>query len=136
MKVIFISGPYAGKYYDHRSYFEISRHILEATEMAAKLAHYGYGFFCPHSHSAHFEVVVPELKPDFWYNLDMHFLKACDAILMLPTWEASKGARAERDWALRYKIPVFYSFEELLKEMPLEEEVWLQSTPLTVRLTS
>ncbi len=122
MKYIYIAGPYTGKHHDHRSYFEIAGNILDAAEMSSKLAKHGYGFFNPHMHSAHFESIVPEVKPPYWYELDMHFLMACDAILMLPSWGRSKGARLERDWAVANSMPVFYTFEELLEGMPPREE--------------
>ena len=119
MIIIYIAGPYMGRHHDYRSYFDIDRNITDAEEMAARLARHSYGFFNPHAHSAHFEVITPEVKPSYWYELDMHFLEGCDAILMLPTWGRSAGARKERDWAVTNGMPVFYSFEELLEKMPV-----------------
>lgn len=118
MLYIYIAGPYTGVTHDYRSFFEISRNILDAGEAAAELARRGYGFFNPHGHSAHFEVITPEVWPSYWYELDLHFLEVCDAILMLPTWERSSGARKERDWAITNDMPVFYSLDELLDGMP------------------
>ena len=115
---VYVAGPYTGRHHDHRSYFEIDRNITDATEMCALLAKHGYAFFNPHSHSAHFESITPEVKPAYWYKLDMHFLRVCDALLMLPTWGRSSGARAERDWAVANGVPVFYSLDELLEKMP------------------
>jgi hypothetical protein len=118
MLFIYISGRYTGDTHDYRSYFQIARHILAATEAAAKLARLGYGFFNPHQHSAHFEVITPEVRPDYWYALDFHFLQHCDGLLLLPGWKESKGARMERDLAESMGIPHFHSIEELVEKMP------------------
>jgi hypothetical protein len=93
---------------------------MAASECARKLAHLKYGFFCPHLHSAHFEVIAPEVKPPFWYELDNHFLEACDALLMLPDWDQSKGAIAERELAINLGLPVFYDIQELVEKFPPE----------------
>lgn len=120
MKYIYIAGRYTGHTHDYRSYFEIHRHITDALEAARQLAYLGYGFFCPHAHSAHFEVIAPEVKPTYWYELDNKFLAACDAILMLPDWEKSKGAVAERELAISLGMPVFYDLQEMVEKFPPE----------------
>jgi len=118
MKYVYIAGKYTGTSHDFRSYFEIERHITDALEAARTLAELGYGFFCPHQHSAHFEVIAPSVLPAYWYELDNHFLLACDAILMLPGWEQSKGATAERNLALDRGIPVFFTIKDLMFFFP------------------
>ena len=114
MKVIYIAGKYTGHYHDHRSYFEIDRNIKAAMEAAAALAQAGVGFFCPHSHCAHFEVITPDVQPAFWYKLDLQFLVICDAILMLEGWQESKGAVNEHYLALRNGLQVFYGIESVI----------------------
>ena len=95
---------------------------MAAVEVAAELARLGYGFFNPHQHSAHFEVITPEVGPDFWYTLDFHFLRYCDALLLLPGWQESKGAVMERDLAESLGMPVYHSIGELLEKMPPDGE--------------
>jgi len=120
MKYIYIAGPYTGKTHDYRSYFEIHRHIIDALEMSREVARLGYGFFCPHQHSAHFEVIAPGIKPDYWYELDLHFMLACDAVLLLHGWRKSKGTREEVRVAHLHGIPVYKSINELLAKMPVD----------------
>lgn len=121
MKYVYIAGPYMGKSHDYRSYFEIERHITDSLEAARELAELGYGFFCPHAHSAHFEVIAPSVLPEYWYKLDNHFLEVCDAILMLPGWISSTGAWAEKALAEHLGLPVFYSVKELMNALPPDE---------------
>lgn len=121
MKYIYIAGRYTGRTHDAESYFEIQHNIAAAAETARKLARLGYGFFCPHQHSAHFGVIAPDIQPDFWYEQDLHFMYDCDALLMLPGWEDSKGAKNERAEAMQTGIPVFYNIWELAEKMPAED---------------
>jgi hypothetical protein len=112
MKYVYVAGPYTGPTHDHKSYFAIDRHIMQAAEAARDLAVAGIGFFCPHTHSAHFEVVAPEVPPSFWYELDIYFMGFCDAILMLPGWQESTGSCKERQIMMGAGKPVFYDIVE------------------------
>lgn len=114
MRVVYIAGPYRGQTHDWKSYFEIDRNITNALEAAARLAQAGVGYFCPHKHSEHMEVITPTVPPEYWIELDIEILSACDAILMLPRWTTSSGATAECDWAKAHGIPVFYLVEDVI----------------------
>jgi hypothetical protein len=115
VKVIYIAGPYMGKTHDYRSYHEIERNIAAAREMAAELVWLGYGFFCPHTHSAHFEVIRPEASLDYWRRLDLRFLDVCDALITLSGWNESDGAREEVRRAREKKLPVFHDIGDLVR---------------------
>ncbi len=94
-KILYISGPYIGQTHDHRSYCQIDAHINQARAAAIWCATNGLHFFCPHLHSAHFEVITPDVPATFWYALDLRFLPLCDGMLLLPGWYESNGARRE-----------------------------------------
>ena len=117
MKIVYIAGPYMGATHDYRSYFEIERNITVAAEAAATLVTHGYGFFCPHLHSAHFEVIVPRAPVEFWRELDCAFLEVCDAMLMVGEWRESKGACHEKRVAEMRGLPVFESLLDLAQEL-------------------
>ncbi len=103
MKIIFIAGPYFG----NGTYEEIEKNIQEAEKFAIALANRGIGFFCFATHTRHFEqkANAPE---KFYKMLDAEILIRCDAVLALPNWQESPGARAEIEIAQFYLIPIFY----------------------------
>ena len=53
-------------------------------------------------------------KPiDHWYEYDLHLLRRCDAILVMPG--ESRGAEAEAALAVEIGMPVFYDEADLFE---------------------
>jgi hypothetical protein len=42
-------------------------------------------------------------------------MEKADAVYMMPGWEHSKGANAERKEAERHGVPIFYKIERLIE---------------------
>jgi hypothetical protein len=107
---VYIAGPYTGSTHDYRSYLQIDDNIAAARFMAARMANAGIPFFCPHLHSAHFEVITPDVPAEYWYELDMFFLEGASAVQLLKGWETSKGVAMElaraRNLKIRYFLPL------------------------------
>ena len=91
LKVVYIAGPYG----DKGGYHAIERNIAQAREAAAWCAENGYGYYCPHLNSAHFEVITPSVPVEFWYAMDLRFIEVSDFMLVLPGWQNSRGTQAE-----------------------------------------
>lgn len=108
--LVYIAGPYSG-----RDYFDIDSHINTAAEMAARLARAGIPYFCPHLNSAHFEVITPDVPPEFWYEMDLIVLRRCQALILLPEYYTSHGSNRELEEAERLHIPAFFTFKDLKK---------------------
>ncbi len=104
MKIVFI----AGSYFSDGDYEKIEENIRNAEKYLIQLANNGIGFFCPHTHTEHFERKA-KAEEKFYRELDMSMLsKIADAVLAIPGWEKSNGAKAEIEWALANNLKVFY----------------------------
>lgn len=115
MKYVFISAPYIGEH-DRTidSYLAIDENIANARKAMIILVNHGFGVFCPHTHSAHFEVITPLVKTSYWVELDLHFLRACNILLRLPGF--SRGADDEVEEATTLDMPVYFDIIELIEK--------------------
>ncbi len=107
MVLCYVAGPFSAK-----TRAGVEENIRRAVLAGIEVARCGAMPVIPHANTAHpeFEVVQPYT---FWIEGTMALLLACSVVLMVPGWEASSGARGERDEALRHGMPVFYSVAEL-----------------------
>lgn len=104
MKIIFIAGPY----FSDGDHEKIERNIRNAEKFQIALANRGIGFFCSHNHTEHFEqkAKAPE---KFYKELDMMILqRAADAMIAIPDWEDSPGAKNEVAWAKENNFKIFF----------------------------
>lgn len=104
MQLVFIAGPYFGD----GKYETIERNIQDAEKVAIELANRQVPFFCAHLHTRHFEVKA-EAPESFYHALDAAMLeRAANAVVALPRWRESGGARREIAWAEANSVRVFY----------------------------
>jgi hypothetical protein len=90
----------------------VERNIRAAEDVAIEVARAGYMPVCPHSNTSRpeFEEVQPY---EFWIAGTMALLERCDALVTVPGWEESKGARGEVARMLQLGRPVAHSVAEL-----------------------
>lgn len=94
----------AGKYTDETS-AQIEQHILAAKEIAIKCANNNIKFFCPHTHTAHFEEYSQNTSWQYYMDLCHPILReVCNTIVMVPNWRDSKGAKYELELAETYGL--------------------------------
>ena len=104
--ILYLSGPYSAGH--GRS---VTDNIAVARRYAVAAAKAGWMPFTPHLNTAGFEIDCPEISHEEWLDGDLAILRllprARAAVLLLPGWEQSKGARLERDWAILLNLEVF-----------------------------
>lgn len=99
VKVIYIAGPYRAP-----NAWEIELNIRAAETVALEVWRLGAAAICPHTNTRFFQGAAPD---DVWLDGDLAILAKCDGLLLLPTYERSVGARAERDYAIELGLPTF-----------------------------
>lgn len=107
MKLVYIAGPFTAK--DRAG---VEANILRAALLGVEVARLGAMPVVPHANTAlpEYEHVQPY---EFWIEGTKDLLRACDAVLLLPDWHLSSGARGEFSEALRIGLPVFETLEQL-----------------------
>lgn len=55
----------------------------------------------------------PDVPDNTWLSFDLTMLAYCDAVLAIEGWDDSEGATNEIQYAIDYKIPVYFNIKEL-----------------------
>lgn len=111
MKRIYIAGPYSHPSLAVRN-MRVVRHIHAAQQVAAR----GH---MPLSPVAMFYILDENfgatVEPGWGSIMDacIKILAVCDAVLLLPGWRLSKGARHEHKQAVLMGLDVYYDWSEL-----------------------
>ncbi len=114
MKVIYIAGPFSGEHA-----WAVEQNVRRAEELGYSVSCLGAAPCIPHTNSRFFNGTHTY---EFWIEATAALLSKCDAVIFLPSWESSSGARKEHAQALREGIPIFYHLDTL--------EGWLRSGDL------
>lgn len=106
VKLLYLAGPFSAPEGDPDPLHTVNENITAASRIALEAARAGWMPVCPHKNSAGFEHT--EIPAAFWYEGDIALMLRCDAVLMLPGYERSKGALAELDTAKAAGMGVYY----------------------------
>lgn len=110
MKLIYIAGPYRAE-----TSWGVEQNIRRAEQVAYSVAEEGLFPVCPHSNTrGYFESLQ---SPEFWLMGTMALLLCCDAIMTVPGWGNSPGARAEVARAQVEGMPVCHTITQLRREL-------------------
>lgn len=99
---IYISGPITG--------IDEAKCKAAFNVAVARLFLKGYEAVSPWHIS---QMLPPSFTYEDYMEIDMVLLKKCDAILMLPGWENSKGATKELTYAKKNDMKVFFDINEI-----------------------
>lgn len=100
-RLLYIAGPFS----DPDRIHGVEQNILQASRAALDAWREGWVAVCPHKNTAGFQHVA-DLPYKVWTRGDLAILSRCDAILLLPDWPGSPGARREVIFAVDHGIPV------------------------------
>lgn len=106
MEIGYTAGPYRAP-----TIWGVVQNIRAAEAVAVELWRLGFGVICPHKNTALLDGANGGDAfgdADVWLKGDLEMLRRCDFVVMLPGWERSHGAMAERDFAVKRGIPVYY----------------------------
>lgn len=106
MKLVYVAGPLFGP-----DDWAIRRNIHRAASLGFAVAQLGCYPVIPHTNTG--SVFCGTLTHEFWYAGTLELLRRCDAVILVPGWEDSKGTVAEVEEAKRLGIPVFERVEDL-----------------------
>lgn len=100
MKLVYIAGPYSNPDPCENTYDAVCA-ADSLIDVCAPLI----------PHLSHFWHTMSPKTYGFWLALDLEYLRRCDALLRIPG--DSSGADAEVVKAIEWRIPVFYSEDDL-----------------------
>ena len=106
LEVVYVAGPFSAPTPEG-----IYENVMAAVEFGQKVRAMGFVPMVPHA------AVLPMGTTEAEYEAALaecfELLSRCDAVLLMPTWQQSPGARRERDFAERLGLPVFEGLEQL-----------------------
>lgn len=105
MKVVFVCGKFRGA-----NAWDVENNIRRAEELGFAVAELGAMPMIPHTNTRFFNGTLTD---EFWLAGTTELLKRCDALITVPNYPDSEGARAEIRYALDHDIPVFHSLVRL-----------------------
>ncbi len=98
---VYIAGPYTPN--DGKEETRLAN-IHAASETAKLLLKLGHIPFCPQTMTAGWEDICTY---DDFLRMDLEWLRMCDAIVLLPGWQTSRGARMEHEEAQRQGLVIW-----------------------------
>ncbi len=113
MKLVYVAGKFTGA-----NSWEVKQNVNAAEKVAFQVAELGAMPLCPHTNTANF---FGTLDDAFWYAGTLELLRRCDAVILVPGWERSKGVAAELAEAQQLKLPIH--------ETPDQLDRWLRGNP-------
>ena len=105
---VYIAGSYTPK--DGREETRLSN-IRQAADVAKRLIQLGYLPFCLHTMTIGWEDAC---SYEEFSRFGLAWMQTCDAILLLPGWQQSPGARREHEEAVTFGLSIIYGLDSLV----------------------
>lgn len=114
MKRVYVAGAYNAP-----NIIEALDNMRRGMRMSVRVLMAGYAPFCPWT-DYHYRLMQregEEVTRQMYHDQAIAWLEVSDAVMVMPNSETSTGTQAEIARAKELGIPVFYSLEELIKEV-------------------
>lgn len=114
MKRIYVAGAYSAD-----NVIDVLDNMRRGMRAATEVLLAGYAPFCPWL-DYQFQLMLREgetLTLQDYYEYSLAWVRAADAMLVLPNSENSKGTQAEIMEAIKLNIPIYGSLDELRREI-------------------
>ena len=102
---VYVAGPYTAP-----TPSLVALNVERASGYATRFLQAGLAVFCPHTNYMDASGVSYQAI----LAADMAWLETCDAVYLMPGWEASPGANREKLHAEGLEIPIFTDAEDLI----------------------
>lgn len=144
--LVYVAGPYSPNpkltYKSKlREKEQVTKNILAAEQVAAKLWKMGHAVICPHLNTAHFDTKYPEISSRIYLKGDLEMLARCDALVLCTNdYQDSVGTLGELAYAKHMGIPIYEFDDELPQkhaleiQRPVECQVLIESLMTTFRI--
>jgi hypothetical protein len=106
--LVYLSGPITAN-----EDGSVERHVLSALAVYLDCVRLGIPAICPHL-GAIFPSAWTVVTYDQWLAQDFALIARCSHVLMLPGWERSRGARAEKGYAESIGVRVLENVTDAL----------------------
>lgn len=114
MKRVYVAGCYSAN-----NVITVLDNMRKGIRMSTRVLLAGFSVFSPWL-DYHFTLALQgdeKLTVDDYYGYSISWLEVSDIMLVLPGYETSKGTLNEISVAKDLDIPIYYSFDDLIKEV-------------------
>ena len=113
----YIAGPYRAPeaHSDLEREARVADNVEKAAQASLLVAQRGWAPVCPHTMSQPIDALDANcaLSDQDWLDITLALCVKCDAILLLPGWVKSEGARAEHRAMVELGRRTFYELNEV-----------------------
>ena len=103
--IVYVAGAYRAP-----TTWDVAENIRAAERVGLEVARLGAMPLIPQANTGLFN---GQLTAEFWLEGTLELMRRCDAVVLVPGWEAPGGTRGEIEEAIRLGIPVFVEMAEL-----------------------
>lgn len=114
MKVVYVAGRFRAG-----THWGVVQNVRAAEAVALEVWRAGAAALCPHLNNQNFEGALPD---EVWLTGALELLRRCDAMILVPGWEESRGTLKEVEEAKTRSMPVFQRVDQLATWLKAKED--------------